>query len=227
MTTRVLLCAPLAVLPVIWWALRRGKPSRERDVRRLVDHTHQETQDGDTAFTAAVMKFGALARAKLGGVLSDTPANRLVANKVVGDLMEEQSVRACDRVRIAPFVAAGLFIPTLWEVEAAAIRCSAYAQDRMAALGNPHGKHKFRHKLRSEALTWGQVGGVAGAPPPTPPGPASVPPNTPPPKGANREGTGAGTLLDQVQVGRPVGDPTQIGLPVGSMTTIRFGTFDE
>lgn len=79
----------------------------------------------------AVKKFGAIARSRV-GYLSDSPANRLVADKVVRQVLEEANVRYADRHRIAPFVAASLFVPLRSEVEAQDLLRTRFVADRRA-----------------------------------------------------------------------------------------------
>lgn len=220
---------------VRWICSRRARDTKEQEVRNLVDNQHAAEEGENAPFTKAVAYFGALARAKLGSHLVDTPANRLVANKLVADLMEDKDVRVKDRIRIAPFVAAGLFIPTLWEVEAAAIRSSAYARDRAALAANPGHRAKFKHQPPPQELTWREPEGEGGPRPSTPPAtpPESLPsngPESPTPNTPNQSSTLLGIASRMVSIGwkkeeqRPL---TQSGYSGGLMTPIRFGTWDE
>lgn len=97
-------------------------------VRRTVDLIDGK-EEGVGLVPRAVKKFGAMARARV-GLLADTPANRLVADKVVRQLLDEESVRFADRPRIAPFVVASLFVPLRSEVEAQDMLRTPFVRER-------------------------------------------------------------------------------------------------
>jgi hypothetical protein len=79
-------------------------------------------------------------------------ANLLVANRIVGQIMEAHSVRHVDRARIAPLVVASLFVPTRSEVEARALLCTPFVSERVSAYNSPSLLRTRRAKRNHRAL---------------------------------------------------------------------------
>lgn len=197
-----------------------------------------DTTDGSrqacTPFLRAVARFSAEARSRCEGApLERHPesryrANMLVANRIVGQIMEAHSVRHVDRVRIAPLVVASLFVPTRSEVEARALLCTPYVSERVSAYNNPsslrtrRGKHNHRalrgyHKLEWEEEDCSQESGDRQETPPHsgapggsgPSGPEGPP--CPPPSRATSGATSSESLVEAVAVRGTVAPPGPAG----------------
>lgn len=184
------------------WRVLRRKAGQSRT--SLTFDTTDGSRPGCTPFLRAVAKFSAEARSRCEGApLERHPearyrANLLVANRIVGQIMEAHSVRHVDRARIAPLVVASLFVPTRSEVEARALLCTPYVSERVSAYNNPSLLRTRRAKRNHRALKefhkqgW-EEGGVESAD-------AEEGPACPPPTRETSGTTSSVSLADAVAV---------------------------